>query len=170
MVNDKHLRKEEQARKDLITACKVCISLVHFYTAWVHVILFNALTTLFTFVIDYPVFHRICWAVKTPFTWWWFSLLLWPLLLRDTDSYGTALTWTLLLPVWKAFTSTQSQMYASDTCRNPLQSCLVFHSILVLLQKTSFEHTLTHPMTLFYHTWLKTVSKGTWTEEVVRNA
>ena len=57
---------------------------------------------------------------------------------RDRVSYGTALTWTLLLPVWKAFTSTRNQMYASDTSRNPLQSCLVFHSILDLLQKTSF--------------------------------
>ena len=33
-----------------------------------------------------------------------------------------------------------------------------------------FEQTLSHYMTLlFYHIWLKTVSKGTWTEEV-RNA
>ena len=38
--------------------------------------------------------------------------------LRDTVSYGTALTWTLLLPVWKAFTSTWNQLYASDTSRN----------------------------------------------------
>ena len=29
-------------------------------------------------------------------------------------------------------------MYALDTSRNLLQSCLVFHSILDLLQKTSF--------------------------------
>ena len=43
-------------------------------------------------------------------------------------SYKTALAWTLLLPVWKA----------SDTSRNLLQSCLVFHSILDLLLKTSF--------------------------------
>ena len=87
----------------------------------------------------------------------------------DTVSYETALTWTLLLPVWKEFTSTQNQMDASATPRNPLQSCLVYHSILDLLQKTSFWANLTHPMTLFYHIWLKTVSKGTWTEEV-RNA
>ena len=40
--------------------------------------------------------------------------------------------------VWKAFTSTRNQTYASDTSRNPLQSCLMFHSILDLLQKTSF--------------------------------
>ena len=57
---------------------------------------------------------------------------------RDTVSYGTALSWTLLLPVWKPFTSSWNQMYASDTCKNPLQSCLVFHSILDFLQKTSF--------------------------------
>ena len=57
---------------------------------------------------------------------------------RDTVSYGTALTCTLLLSVWKEFTSTRNQMYASATPRNPLQSCLVFHSIIDLLQKTSF--------------------------------
>ena len=56
---------------------------------------------------------------------------------RDTVNYGSALTWTLLLPVWKAFTSTQNQIYALDTSRNPLQSCLVFHLILNLLLKTS---------------------------------
>ena len=57
---------------------------------------------------------------------------------RDTVSYGTALAWTLLLPVWKAFTSTRNQIYASDTSRNPLQSSLVFHLILDLLLKISF--------------------------------
>ena len=53
-------------------------------------------------------------------------------------SCKTALTWRLLLPVWKAFTSTQTQMFASDTSKNLLQSCLVFHLILDLLLKTSF--------------------------------
>ena len=57
---------------------------------------------------------------------------------RDTVSYGSALTWTLLLSVWKQFTATQNQMNASATSGNPLQSCLVFHLILDLLQKTSF--------------------------------
>ena len=38
------------------------------------------------------------------------------------------------------------------------QSCLLFYSILDLLLKTSF---FTHPFTIFYHIWLKTVSKGT---------
>ena len=33
-------------------------------------------------------------------------------------------------------TFAQNQMYASATSRNPLHSCLVFHSILDLLQKT----------------------------------
>ena len=56
---------------------------------------------------------------------------------RDTVNCGSALTWTLLLPVWKAFTSTQNQIYALDTSRNPLQSYLVSHSILNLLLKTS---------------------------------
>ena len=60
-------------------------------------------------------------------------------------------------------------MNASATSRNPLQSCIVLHSILHLLQKTCFEQTLTHPMKLFYHILLKTVSKGTKTDEV-RNA
>ena len=57
---------------------------------------------------------------------------------RDTVSFGTALIWTPLLPVCKAFTSTRNQMYASDISRNPLQSCLVFYSIVDLLLKTSF--------------------------------
>ena len=57
---------------------------------------------------------------------------------RDTVSYGTALTWTILLPVWKASTSTRNQIYALDTSKNPLQSCLVLHSILDLLLKISF--------------------------------
>ena len=45
---------------------------------------------------------------------------------------------TIVFPVWKAFTSTRNQIYASDTSRNPLQSYLVFHSILDLLLKISF--------------------------------
>ena len=45
--------------------------------------------------------------------------------LRNQVSYGTMLNWTLLLPVWKVFTSTWNQIYASDTSENPLQSCLV---------------------------------------------
>ena len=45
--------------------------------------------------------------------------------LRNQVSYGTVLNWTLLLPVWKVFTSTWNQIYASDTSENPLQSCLV---------------------------------------------
>ena len=49
----------------------------------------------------------------------------------------------------------------TDTFTNPLQSCLVFQSVLDLLLKTSFEQTFTHPLTLFYHIWLKTVSNGT---------
>ena len=58
---------------------------------------------------------------------------------RDTVSHGNALIWTLVLLVWKAFTSTRNQMYVSDTSRNALQSCLVFHSILDLLLKTSLS-------------------------------
>ena len=38
--------------------------------------------------------------------------------LSHLHTFGTALTWTLLLPLWKAFTSTRNQMYASDTSRN----------------------------------------------------
>ena len=40
-------------------------------------------------------------------------------------------------------------MYASDASRNPLQSCLVFHSILDLLLKTPFGQTFTHLITFF---------------------
>ena len=43
------------------------------------------------------------------------------------------------LDTTKEFTSTRNQMCASDTSRNTLQSCLVLHSILYLLQKTFFE-------------------------------
>ena len=46
-------------------------------------------------------------------------------------------------------------MYASNTSRNPLQTCLVFHSMLYLLLKAQ---TFTHPITLLYHISLKTVS------------
>ena len=70
---------------------------------------------------------------------------------------------------WKGFTSTRNQNYASDTPRNQLQSCLVFHSILDLLIKIYFWANFTHRITFFYRTWLKTVFKGTWTKEV-RNA
>ena len=81
------------------------------------------------------------------------------------EAYGaafvTALTGTLLLPVWEAFTSTQNQIYASDTSRNPLQSYLRFHSIFNLLLKTSFWANFPHPITLIYHVCLKTVFKGT---------
>ena len=44
---------------------------------------------------------------------------------------------------------------------NPKSNVHVRYSILDLLQKSSFEQTLTHFLTLFYHIWLKTVSKGT---------
>ena len=67
-------------------------------------------------------------------------------------------------PVWKAFTSTRNQMYPSDTFRNPLQSCLVFHSILDPLLKISFSVNFYSSITLFYHIWLETVFKGTWIE------
>ena len=48
--------------------------------------------------------------------------------------------------------------------RYNLAKCSIRSSIFY--RKPLFEQTLTHPMTLFYHIWLKTVSKGTWTEEV----
>ena len=58
---------------------------------------------------------------------------------------------------FEPFTSTRNQSYASDTSRNPLQSCLVSHSILDLLlnRKPLFEQTFAHPITLFYHIFLK---------------
>ena len=73
------------------------------------------------------------------------------------------------LSVWKAFTSTRNQIYASDTSRNPLQSYLVFHSILDILLKTSFWANLNLPCDIILSYLVKTVFKGTWTEEV-RNA
>ena len=73
------------------------------------------------------------------------------------------------LSVWKAFTSTRNQIYASDTSRNPLQSYLVFHSILDILLKTSFWANFNLPCDIILSYLVKTVFKGTWTEEV-RNA
>ena len=94
MVNDKHLRKEEQVRKDLIKACKVCISLGHFYTAWVWFCL-SLWPPFSPFDIDHPVFHRICSAVKTPFTWWWFSLLAaWPYIPKLPHNSWPAITFS----------------------------------------------------------------------------
>ena len=63
----------------------------------------------------------------------------------------------VLLSVWKAFTSTRNQMYASDTSRNPLQS---WSSIFYW--KPLFGQTFTHSITLLWHIWLKTVAKGAW--------
>ena len=51
--------------------------------------------------------------------------------------------------------------------RFSLAQCFIRSSIFY--RKPLFEQTLTHPMTFFYHIWLKTVSKETSTEEV-RNA
>ena len=97
--------------------------------------------------------------------WIFFSDICWSKFLLEVygADFVTALTWTLLLPVWKAFSLTQNQIYVSDTSRNPLQSYLVFHLILNLLLKTSFWANFTHPITctLFYHICFKTVFKGT---------
>ena len=48
-----------------------------------------------------------------------------------------------------------------------LAQCFIRSSIFY--RKPLFEKTLIYPMTLFYHIWLKKVSKGTWIDEV-RNA
>ena len=50
-------------------------------------------------------------------------------------------------------------MYASDTSRNTLQSCLVFIRSSIFYRKPLFEQTLTHPMSSFYHIWLKQFPK-----------
>ena len=60
-----------------------------------------------------------------------------PAWLKGTQS-AMGPRWPGHLSVWKAFTSTRNQIYPSDTFRNPLQFCLMFHSILDLLLKTSF--------------------------------
>ena len=46
-------------------------------------------------------------------------------------------------------------MHYSALFCNPLQTCLVFHSMLYLLLKAQ---TFTHPITLLYHISLNTVS------------
>ena len=84
--------------------------------------------------------------------------------LRDTVSYRTAMTWTLLLPVWKAFTSTRNQMYKSDRIHLEIQfslvQCFIPSSIFYWLRLPLFEQTLIHPTTLICHIWLNTLSKG----------
>ena len=69
----------------------------------------------------------------------------------------TALTWTLVLSVWKASTSTWNQKYASNTSRNPLQSSQCFIGFSIFYWKPVSEYAFAHPMILFYHIWLKTV-------------
>ena len=71
-------------------------------------------------------------------------------------------TWTLLLPVWKAFTSIRNQLYVSDTSRNLLQFCLVFHSILDLLQKPLSEQTLTQ---ILWHYFIINLVKNIYPKE-----
>ena len=82
-----------------------------------------------------------CQSIYTPRYFIWllmsFTFIL-PLKETHTVSYGTALTWTLLLPVWKVFTSTRNQIYGSATLRNTLQSYLVFYSILDLFTRNLF--------------------------------
>ena len=99
---------------------------------------------------SYPVKHILGdpFFVFVPFNWFFYPKFPGYLTLissfwsfgveRSAVSYGTMLTWTLAWPVRKAFTLTQNQMNVFDTYRNPLHSCLVFHSIFNLLQKTSF--------------------------------
>ena len=69
----------------------------------------------------------------------------------------TALTWTLVLSVWKASSSTWNQRYASNTSRNPLQSSQCFIGFSIFYWKPVSEYAFAHPMILFYHIWLKTV-------------
>ena len=78
---------------------------------------------------------------------------------RDTVIYGTALTWTLVLPVWKTFTSTQNQMYGMRRI-HPLQSCLKFLSVTENLFTSKLVFIL--QSFFFNHIWLNTLSKGTW--------
>ena len=68
---------------------------------------------------------------------------------RDTVIYGTALTWTLLLPVWKVFTTTRNQMFASDTSEIRFNLAWSFIRSSIFYRKPLFEQTLTHRMTLF---------------------
>ena len=84
------------------------------------------------------LYFAICkYTIRTKiFCYFCAPVSIWPS--RNTVSYGNALTSTLLLPVWQAFTSTRNQLCLSDTSRIPLQPCLVFHSILNLILKTSF--------------------------------
>ena len=66
---------------------------------------------------------------------------------RQTDSlylkghsqlWGRAHLDTTFVSLKSVYLNPKSEMYTSNTSRNPFQSCLVFHSILDRLQKTSF--------------------------------
>ena len=61
------------------------------------------------------LYFDICKYPIRPKTFCYFCALvsIWPS--RNTVSCGNVLTWTLLLPVWQALTSTRNQMYALDT-------------------------------------------------------
>jgi len=65
-------------------------------------------------------------------------LLFYRTLTRDTVSFGTALTWTVVFSLWKEFTSTWNQMYASSTSRNLLQSLQCFAWLSIIYGKTCF--------------------------------
>ena len=86
------------------------------------------------------------------------------LLYLKIDLKGHSQLWDLAdldtsFEVWKAFISTWNQMYTSDTTRNPLNLAYCFIRSSIFYWKPLF---FTNPFTIFYHIWLKTVSKGTW--------
>ena len=69
--------------------------------------------------------------------------------------WGRTDLYTSFANLEKRLPSPRNQSYASDASWNPLQSCLVFHSIFDILLKACLEYSLTHPVLLFYHIWFK---------------
>ena len=89
------------------------------------------------------------------------------IILRDTVSYGTALTLTRNIGscLDTTFASLKS-VYLNPKSNDGyiLKSASILPSASVdprsFTENVFFEQTFTHPITLFYHIWLKTVSKG----------
>ena len=69
--------------------------------------------------------------------------------LKETVSFTTAPTWTLDSQLWKKFTSTWNQSYASSTSRNPLQSSQCLAQFLIVYWNTVFECAFVHLMILY---------------------
>ena len=89
---------------------------------------------------------------------------------RDTVSFTTALTWTLLSQLWEEFTSTWNQSYASSTSQNPLQSSQCFTQFSIITEKNCFWVCFCSSYDIILSYLVKNsidhISKRTWREDV----